>query len=142
MEIEGYRTNIFSVTSRSAYITHTVLVDLIHSHVEADIICSSIDDVLHDSIVGITANFIMTLLISIQAQKNQISFREINGKRAICNYINDEKSHAFGFNNQISQTALAILPKECLTTTEEQNANTHAIELLHFLTDLSVGMNH
>lgn len=47
-----------------------VLIDLIDCHIEADIICGSIADVLHDGVIGIATHFIMALLISIQTQKD------------------------------------------------------------------------
>jgi len=104
-----------------------IFVDLIDCHIETDIVCGSIADVLHDSVVGVTTNFIMALLISVQAQKNQICFWEINGKRSVRNYVDDEKTHVLCFYNQISESAFAIFPKKCFATAEEQNANSHVI---------------
>ena len=83
MEIEGYRTNVFSITGSQTHVSYIVFVDLIDSHIESDIVCGGIADVLHDSIVGVTTDFIMALFISVQAQKNQIRFREINGEGSV-----------------------------------------------------------
>ncbi len=141
VKIERYGADVFGVTGCNTYIPHTVLVDLIDGHVKAYIVCSGIADVLHDGIVGVAPDLVMALPVSVQAQKDQICLREIDRERAVRNNIDDEKTHAFCFNDQISQRAVTISPKKCLTTAEEQDAYTHIIQLLHFLSDLFIRMD-
>ena len=65
----------------------------------------------------------------------------MKGERPIRNHVDDEKAHALCFYHQIPERACAILPKKCFAPTEEQNANAHVIELLHFLPNLFIGMD-
>ena len=136
MEIEGHRTHVFRVARGKAHIAHMVLVDLVDRHVEADVIRARARDILHDGVVRIAANCIVALPVAVQAQKDQIRFRKIDGKRAVRYDIHNEKAHGLRLDNQLSQRALAVAPEEGLAAAEEEDTHAHVVELLHLPADL------
>ena len=121
---------------------HGILVDLVDGHVEADVIGGGMFDVLHDGVVGIATDCIVTLPVAVQTEQDQIRFRQINREGAVGHYIDDEKAHFLCFHHQIPQGALSISPEEGLTAAEEQDTDSHIVELLHLLADLHIGMHN
>ena len=67
VEIKGNRPHIRSIPRQSTNMVNTVLVDLIDSHIEADIICRCASDIRKDGIVGVTADHIMMLPVAVKA---------------------------------------------------------------------------
>ena len=59
------------------------------------------------------------LRIAVQAQEDQIRFRQIKGKRAVCDDVYNQEPHAFCLDDQIPQRAFSILPKEGLSAAKE-----------------------
>ena len=98
---------------------HSILVDLVDGHVEADVIGCGVFDILHDGVVGIATDCIMTLPVAVQTEQDQIRFRQINREGAVGHHIDDEKAHLFCFHYQIPQSTLSIPPEEGLTAAEE-----------------------
>ena len=50
-----------------ADVPDAVLIDLIDGHVEADVVRSGIFNVLHDGVIGIPADHVVALSVSVQA---------------------------------------------------------------------------
>ena len=110
--------------------------------VEADVIRGGMFDVLHDGVVGISTNRIMALPVTVQTEQDQIRFWQINREGSVRHHIDDEEAHFLCFHHQITQGALSISPEEGLAAAEEQDADSHIIELLHLLADLHIGMHN
>ena len=119
---------------------HSILVDLVDGHVEADVIRSGVFDVLHNGVISIATDCIMTLPVAVQTEQDQIRFRQINREGAVRDYIDDEKTHLLCFHHQITQGAISIPPEEGLTSAEEQDTDSHIVELLHLPANLLIGM--
>ena len=75
MEIKGHRPHVFRFARGDAHIAHMALVDLVDRHVEADVVRARAHDVLHDGVIGISADLIVALPVAVQTQKDQICFR-------------------------------------------------------------------
>ena len=142
MKIERYRSDILCVTGSNADIPYILLIDLVDSHIETNVVCGSIAYVLHNDVICIAADFIVTLLVTIQAEKNQVGFWKINGECSVRYNINDEKSHLLSFDYQITEITLSVFLEEGFTAAKKENTNTHIIKLLHFISDLIVWMDN
>ena len=68
-----------------------IFVDLIDCHIETDIVCGSIADV-PVMIVSVFSHELHYGAAYPPSTKNQICFWEINGKRSVRNYVDDEKT--------------------------------------------------
>ena len=93
MEIKGHSPNVLRIEGGQAYVAHTVLVDFVYRHIEADVIRGSIFDVFHNSVVSITANVVVALSVTVKAEKYQISLGKINGIRAVRYHVDYEKAY-------------------------------------------------
>lgn len=142
VEIKGYCPDIFGISGRKANMLHSILVDLVDGHVEADVIGGGMFNILHDGVVGIATDCIMTLPVAVQTEQNQVRFRQINREGTVGHHIDDEKAHLLCFYHQIPQGAFSVPPEEGLTAAEEQDADSHVVELLHFSADLLIGMHN
>ena len=141
VEVEGDGTDILCVARCDTDVLNRVLVYLINRHIEADVIRGRVADVLHDGVVGVAADDVVVLAVTVKTQKYQVCFRQINGKGTVGNDVNNQKSHCLGFDYEVAQGTIAILPKKRFTAAEEQDAYTHVVELLHFTTNLFIGVN-
>ena len=142
VEVEGDGTDIFSVARCDTDVLNRVLVYLINRHIEADVIRGRVADILHDGVVGVAADDVVVLAVTVKTQKYQVCFRQINGKGTVGNNVDNQKSHCLGFYHKVAQGTIAVLPKKGLPATEEQNAYTQVVELLHFFTNLLIWVNH
>lgn len=126
----------------SAYIPHRILVNLIDRHVKADIARRRIPDILHNLVVGVSTDGIMPLPVAVQAEKDEIRFRQIQWKGSVCHHIDNKKSNPFGLNNQIPQGLALILPQKGLPAAEKQDAHSHGIQLPHLPMNPGIRMDH
>ena len=140
MKIKGNGTDVFCVTSSQANVSDCVFVDSIDSHIKADIIRSSVLDILHYCIVGVAANYIMSFFVSVKAEQNQVGFGQVDRECTVRHNIDNQKTHLLSFNNQITNCFLAVLPQERFTATEEKDSYTHIVKLLHFGANLFIWM--
>ena len=124
MEIEGYGLHVFRIPCQAADMVNVVLVDLVDGHVEADIAGGSIPDILQNGIVSIATDGVVPLPVTVQAQEDQVSFRQIDGEGTVGDHVDDQEAHFFGFDHQIPECLFAIPPKEGLAAAEEQDSNT------------------
>ena len=84
----------------------------------------------------------MPLTVTVQAQEDQVCFRQVNGEGTVGDYIDDQKAHFLGFHNKIPERLFTVPPKEGLASAEEQDPHTQIVECLHFLTDFIIGVNY
>ena len=138
MEIEGNGADILRLPRQKAYFAHSIFVDLVHSHVEADIVRSSSGYIRHDEVVSIAAHSVMAFPVAVQTEQDEISFRKIQRKRPVRHHIDDEEAHTLRLYHQIAQGEVAVFPEEGLAAAEEKYAHAHCIELTHFRKDLPV----
>ena len=83
----------------------------------------------------------MPLPVSVQAQQDQVRLRQVQGKGAVGDHVDDEKPHPLGLRHQVPQRFPAVPPQKGLAAAEEQDADAHAIEPLHFRINLLVWMD-
>ena len=84
----------------------------------------------------------MPLLVSVQAQKDQVRLRQIDGKGAVGDRIDNEKPHLLRLDHQIPEAFLPVSPQKSLSAAEKQDPHAHGIQLLHLSSDLPIWMNH
>ncbi|MNP68819.1 hypothetical protein D3C76_1648310 [compost metagenome] len=54
----------------------------------------------------------MPLLIPVQAEQDQIRFRQVQRKGSIGDHIDNQKAHPLGFDDQIPQAFVPIPPQK------------------------------
>ena len=126
------------IPGRFAYVPDGIFVQPVDRHIKTDIVRRGMANVFHDKIIGLTPDLIVPLPVSVQAQKDQVRLRQIDGKGAVGDHVDNEKSHLFCFHYQISEALLIVSPQERLSAAEKQNPHTHGIQLFHLSLDLPV----
>ena len=118
---------MWGVFCQLANILDCVLVKLINSHIETNIVRCSTFNIEKDRVESIASNCIMMLSVPIYAKKDQVSLGKIERKSAVSDHIYNEKSHSFCFDNKVSKALFAVLPNKCFTTAKKENADTHGV---------------
>ena len=142
MEVKGHGADVFRIPRRLTDLADGVLVDLIDGHIQAYIVRRGAVDVLQYAVVGIAANGVVSLAVAVQAEQDKVGLRQIDGVGAVGDHVDDEKAHFLGFDHKIPQSTVAVPPQKGLSAAEEQDPHPHVIELLHFLPDLRIGVDH
>ena len=83
MKIEGNSADVRRISGDQTDMAHSIFVDAVDSHVKTDIVRGCVLNVLHDGVVGITANGVVPLAITVQTEQNQVSFRKLERKSAV-----------------------------------------------------------
>ena len=141
MEVERDSSDVLRVPGGDTNIADSIFVDLVNRHIQTNVISCCMADILHDGVVSVSPHGIMPLPVTVQTKQDQIRFGKINRKCPIGDNIHDQESHLFCFDYQVTESFAAVLPQKRLSTTEEQNAHTHIVELSHLTFDLLIGVN-
>ena len=142
MKIEGNSADVRRISGDQTDMAHSIFVDAIDSHVKTDIVRGCVLNVLHDGVVGITANGVVPLAITVQTEQNQVSFRKLERKSAVGDNIDDQKTNFLCFDDQLPQGTVTVMPEEGFTSAKEENAHAHIVKLLHLFTNLRVGIKN
>lgn len=142
MEVKGYSPYVFRISCGYADIPYGVFIDLIDCHVKADVFRSCRSNIFHDVIVSIAPDFVMTFLVSVQTEQDQICFGQLQWKGSVGYHIHDEKTHMLCLNHEIAQGFVSVFPEKGFSAAEKQNPDSHIIELPHLCSDLRVWMEN
>lgn len=142
MKIEGNSADVRRISGGQTDMAHSIFVDAVDSHVKTDIVRDCVLNVLHDGVVGITANGVVPLAVTVQTEQNQVSFRKLERKSAVGDNIDDQKTHFLCFDDQLPQGTVTVMPEEGFTSAKEENAHAHIVKLLHLCTNLRVGIKN
>ena len=110
MEIKGNGPHIFRIPGGPAHMADGVLIDLVDGHVKADVARGSVFDVFHDEVIGVSPDGVVTIPVPVQAQKDQIGLREIQGKGSVGDHVDDEKAHALCLDHQVPEGDVPVPP--------------------------------
>ena len=89
VEIEGHGPDVLRVPGGAAHVRDGVLVDLVDGHIKADIVRRGPADVLEYQVVGIPADGVVPLPVSVQAQQDQVRLRQVQGKGAVGDHVEE-----------------------------------------------------
>jgi len=126
VKIEGHGPDILCVPGSDTDVLYGVLIDLIDRHVKTDIVRRGLADILKYEIVSIPADGIVPLAVPVQAQQDQVCLRQVYGKCAVGDHIDDQIAHLFRLHHQIPQGFLAVFPQKSLPAAEEEDADEDA----------------
>ena len=70
----------------------------------------SVFDVFHDEVIGVSPDGVVTLPVPVQAQKDQIGLREVQGKGSVGDHVDDEKAHALRLDHQVPEGDVPVPP--------------------------------
>lgn len=102
VKVKGDGTNVFGIAGGNTYVAHASFVDLVDRHVEADVVRRGTLDVSHNGVVGVAADLVVALFVTVKAQKDQVGFGKINGKGAVGDYVDDKEAHLLCFDHEVS----------------------------------------
>ena len=142
MEVEGNSPHRVLFPRRLADRPDRTLVDLIDRHIKAEVVGGCAGDIFQNRPVGISADCIVTGLIPVQAQKNQIGFRQIERVSAVGHDVDDQKADFPCLGYQITQRPAGILPEKGFAAAEEKNPDSLTVEQKHLLTNRRIGIDH
>jgi hypothetical protein len=81
------------------------------------------------------------LPVPVQAEENQVGFRQVDRERAVRHDVHEQEPRLFRFDDQIPQGPLAVFPEERFAPAQEQNPDPHIVQPPHLLPNLRVRMN-
>ncbi len=89
MEVKRDCPDIGRIFCGKAYIPNAALIDLVDCHIEADIVGCGITDIFHNEVVGVASDFVMLRPGAVQAQEDQVGFRQAERESAVGNDVDD-----------------------------------------------------
>ena len=138
VKIKRHRFDILRLFCNQAHLPHGVFVDLVDGHIKAKVLRIGIFDIRHYGVVCVASYGIMSLFVTIEADQNQIRFRQIDWKSPVRDQIYNHKPHFLGLHHQIPDCQIAVIPQERLSTIEEQDSHAQIIQCLHIFFNLGV----
>ena len=81
---------------------------------------------------------VVTIPVPVQAQKDQIGLREIQGKGSVGDHVDDEKAHALCLDHQVPEGDVPSLHKKVSPPQKKEDDGSHGVKLFHLPADLGV----